>query len=422
MRMASARFIFFAMAKIKISLKKARGLALQNQLLDYTEDRPDGKEGVARAIEQLGYVQIDTIAVIERAHHHTLWNRCPDYSPGMLHELQAADRRVFEYWGHAASYLPMTDYRFYLPQMKYRAQTSGKWEQDLVKKHGHLMEQVLERIRQEGPLGSKDFEKPPVAKRGTWWDWRPCKVALEILFWRGELMITERRNFQRIYDLTERVLPANIDTSFPSAGELGHFFIKRALSSYGIASQKEITDHLMGADKKMIALGLEELLETGEVQAISIERISNNSYYVLTELLDKSSGRRSPKKNIRILSPFDNLIIQRDRTLKLFGFEYSLECYTPPSKRRHGYFVLPILAGDTLIGRLDPKADRKARTLIIRNLLFEDGFDSFDIILPGLAGKLVDFAGFNQCDKIRIEKMKPAKLKQSFNKIIKKLL
>ncbi|MCG8605800.1 winged helix DNA-binding domain-containing protein, partial [bacterium] len=157
----------------ELSQELARRIALDAQLLSGSIKLPMGKEGVAQAIGHLGYIQIDTIAVVKRAHHHTLWNRLPDYSENMLHELHAKDRRVFEYWGHAASFLPIKDYRFYLPLMKSFEDPKMAWQKRRYEKYSHLMAPVLERIRKEGPLGSRDFDPPPGTKRGAWWDWKP---------------------------------------------------------------------------------------------------------------------------------------------------------------------------------------------------------------------------------------------------------
>jgi len=410
------------MPKNKISLNEARGLALHCQLLDNKTKLPDGKEGIARTIESLGYVQIDTIAVIERAHHHTLWTRRPDYDQQALHQLQAIDRRVFEYWGHAASYLPMSDYRFYLPRMKGFADPHSKWEKDRLEKYGHMMRPVLERIINEGPLSSKDFEPPPGRINGPWWDWRPTKVALEMLFWQGKLMITERRKFQRVYDLTERVLPDGIDLGYPNDEERGHFFVKRALTSCGMASVKEITDHIHGAGRDVITKAIKEMLDTGEIIEIAIDDVKCASYYILPENLEKISNFKTAAPRLYILSPFDNLIIQRDRLFKLFGFDYALECYTPPAKRVHGYFVLPILYSDKFAGRLDPKADRPKKTLIIRNLLLEKAFKPDDSFYQALAEKLVELANFNNCNNISFEKVKPAKLKGELSKCVKRII
>jgi uncharacterized protein YcaQ len=406
------------MKKVPISLAMARRMALNAQLLDGQTNLATGKEGIAQTIETLGYVQIDTIAVIRRAHHHTLWTRRPDYRPKMLHELQAKDRRVFEYWGHAASYLPMSDYRYYLPRMRGFNDPKNKWEKQRLEKHGHLMDPVLERIRQEGPLTSKDFVPPPGTKRGTWWDWKPAKVALELLFWRGDLMITERRNFQRVYDLTERVLPDDIDTSLPDDDELGQFLVRRALSAYGLAQEKEIRDHIHAASSKVIAKALNDLVDAGEVIPLKIEADENADYYALPEAIEQSAQLEQGPRRVFLISPFDNLIIQRERTKRLFGFDYALECYLPAAKRKYGYFVLPILWDDSFVGRLDPKAERKKKTLIVRNLVFEPTFSAFDDFLPAFAEELVNFARFNQCDTIKLEQISPANIKQPLEHLV----
>ena len=175
---------------MKISIGTARKLALQGQGLHEPWLLPRGTGGVARAIERLGYVQIDTIAVIERAHHHTLWVRHHEYTPGMLHELQAIKRQVFEYWAHAACYLPMSDYRYYIPRMQFVSERQTNWF--YTDEGRSITDHVLGRIRDEGPLGAVNF-KNDGPKRGSWWDWKPAKQALEMLFDMGEQMVTERR-------------------------------------------------------------------------------------------------------------------------------------------------------------------------------------------------------------------------------------
>src|SRR5512137_1942744 len=164
-----------------ISEKTARRLVLHAQLLDGRTKIKKGKAGVAQAIGHLGYVQIDTIAVIERAHHHTLWTRVPGYRPEHLHQAHAVDRSVFEYWGHAASFLPMGDYRFYIPMMRGFLDPKGGWYRGWGEKYGDHLQPVLKRIREEGPLAARDFANPTGRGRGPWWDWKPAKAALEML-------------------------------------------------------------------------------------------------------------------------------------------------------------------------------------------------------------------------------------------------
>jgi uncharacterized protein YcaQ len=399
------------MATYTISSAQARRIALNAQLLD--DDAAisaRGKEGVADVIDRLGYIQIDTIAVVRRAHHHTLWTRRPDYRTEMLHELQAHDRRIFEYWGHAASYLPMSDYRYYLPRMRRFRSPKSKWERQRLEKHGHLMEPVLERIREEGPLTSKDFEPPPGTKRGEWWDWKPSKVALELLFGRGELMVTERRNFQRVYDLTERVLPDDVDTRFPQDDDLGDFFVRRALSALGIAREREIQDYINAAGRDLMSTSLSNLVDAGDVVPVEIEDADGADYYALREMIEDASNMVPIPARVILLSPFDNLIIQRQRVKHLFGFDYTLECYVPAAKRKYGYFSLPILWRENLVGRMDAKAYRKDRSLIVRNLVFEEWFQDFDHFLPPFVRALTGFAQFNRCETVGVDNVAPMDL------------
>ena len=396
------------MKNIQITPEFARRIALHAQLLDGSAELPAGKEGVARIIERLGYVQIDTIAVIERAHHHTLQTRAADYNAVLLHELQAKDRRVFEYWGHAMSYLPMADYRYYLPRMQQFAASKSPGIQRRLKQCGHLLQPILERIRQEGPVTSKDFETLPQEKGGTWWDWKPSKIALELLLWRGEIMVTERRKFQKVYDLTERVLPEGLDTRMPSEAEVEEFRVRRAFAAYGLARAKDIHAFLQLESKERgKTTVLAELVEAGEVIALTIQNHNGAEYYTLPATLEQADqfSRRPP--TLHFLSPFDNLIIRRDRLQYLFGFDFALECYLPAKKRTYGYFLVPILWGDKFVGRFDPKADRKSKTLILRNLVFEPDFQDFEAFLPLFRRKLREFARFNQCNAISIEKSTP---------------
>ena len=401
---------------MRISLSTARRLAIRAQGLDGRWRLPNGKEGVAQAVEFLGYVQIDTIAVVRRAHHHTLWSRRQDYQPGMLHDLQAKDRRVFEYWCPAASYLPMRDYRYYLPTMRGIANSPGTraWLAD----HAGLVDDVVKRIRREGPLASADFAAPEGRTRGPWWDWKPAKQVLERLFSMGELMIAERRNFQRVYDLTERVLPPDADTKQPSEDERARFLVRRALSSKGIASAEQMGWGRMG-DRAAAATALEEMVESGEVTPVEITGLDGGPHYAWTETLQAVSGRTRGRKHLHILSPFDSLVIDRRRLRTLFDFDCKLECYFPEAKRRYGYFCLPILWGDRFVGRLDPKADRKQKTLLVRKAMFEPDFTDYEPLLPALAEKLRAFAAFNECERVVVEETDPRKLRAPLTRALR---
>ena len=397
-----------------LSMDQARRLAVQASRLA-SADCGEGKEGIARVIDHLGYVQIDTISVVARAHHHTLWARCPDYDASSLHDLQAVDRRIFEYWAHAIAFLPIDEYRFYLPRMQRHRTSERAWLSDWKQEHGHILDEVLERIRKEGALTSKDFEPPPGTVRGQWWDWKPAKRALEILFWQGDLMISERRKFQKVYDLTERVLPSDIDRTLPTEEELGHFHVVRALRGQGIARAKEIRDAFHIVNQSQVDKTLEAMCHTGEVMAVSIEGLKDD-YYVLPETMESVST--AVPEEAHILSPFDNLTIQRDRMERLFDFTYTIECYVPAAKRQYGYFVLPILWQDQMIGRLDAKADRKAKTLIVKKLWFEPAFTGIDDALPALADALAQFAEFNGCHSLELGPIVPTGHKRTLKTLV----
>ena len=430
-----------------LSLVQARRLAVRSQLLDgrgitdeqkslrkiilkkgaEQNDAPDAskvpksRQRVAEIIGHLGYVQIDTIAVIERAHHHTLWSRVPKYTPALLENLLAKDRRVFEYWGHAASYLPIEDYRFYLRRMRSFDKSNDKWYEAVKKRCGHLVPMVLKKVREEGPLGATDFEDNSGRKRGGWWDWKPAKSALELLMWRGDLMVCGRRNFNRLYDLPERFLPTDIDTTIPTDEEQGDFLVRRALLAHGVATSPVIYDHIRSGNKELINKALERLTESGEVVPVKVEGDSRNIYFAMSDVLDKQSDTRRGKARVHLLSPFDNAVIRRDRLGRLFDFEHTMECYVPAPKRKHGYFVLPILWGDKFVGRLDPKADRKSSTLRVERLKLEDGVSVDDAFVSGLAKRLNEFAQFCGCEKVKIGRTTPGSLRKELTSQMKSM-
>ncbi len=400
-------------SSIKISLQQARNLVVNCQLLDSNTKIKKGKAGVVQVIEHLGYIQVDTINVIERAHHHTLWTRVPLYQPEMLDELQAKDCKVFEYWGHAASYLPMKDYRFYLLKMKNMLKENPRW-QKWADKNKKLLSHVLKRIRKEGPLGASDFGDTRKKKRSTWWDWKPAKTALETLHTTGDLMVTARRKFERVFDLTERVLLKGIVTKMPSQDDVVQFAVNRALKAHGLVTAREILNHIHIVKEKNIRQYLADMLNSGKLVKVKIDGI-DCEYYTSSDIVNSFEGRPK-KKALHILSPFDNFIIQRDRIKRLFDFEYQLECYKPPKQRIYGYFVLPILWGNEFIGRIDLKADRSNQELIVRNLLIESNSKHVKDALQVLGEKLNELAAFNQTEQVVIKQTKPNKLKNLLKK------
>jgi uncharacterized protein YcaQ len=260
-------------------------------------------------------VQIDTISVIERAHHHSVWNRQSTYTKSHLNKLME-HQQIFEYWSHAAAYLPMADYRFSLPRKQAIASGEKHWHA----KNTSLTKSILQRIEQEGPLRAKDFERTSAAKNSRWWDWKPAKKALEQLFMEGELMVLKRQGFQKVYDLTERVVPEGVDVSCPSEQEFHHYLILRFLAAQGLGTVSEMA-YLRKGIKNELSAACEQLVEDKRLLKLDCQ---GRQYYSLPQSLSvftQDLGR----KQVRFLSPFDNVLIQRKRTKQLFDFDYQIK-------------------------------------------------------------------------------------------------
>lgn len=375
---------------MQISLSEARALFLRQQGLP-GQPKQAGIAACQQTIEQLGYVQIDAIHRIERAHHHILWSRQPDYQTEWLNQL-LAQGQIFEYWGHAASYLPLKDYRYYLPRMQGFLERSS-WAQGHLPTAKPLFAEILSRIAAEGPLSASDFKSEQ--RKGGWWNWKPAKVALELLYWQGELMVCRRQGFKKVYQLREAFLPATLDTRVPDTAEIAQFQITKALQAFGVASASQIQRFLALSTKSDLARALQTSLESGQIQALQIEGLAA-TYYALPALLNAKPARVKPSNQLQILSPFDAVIIQRDRLLDLFGFSYIFEAYVPAAKRQHGYFVLPVLGPDGFVSRLDCKADRSQKTLQVLNRLDQPGLQIDPIALDHV---LQAFAAFNGCEQ-----------------------
>jgi uncharacterized protein YcaQ len=371
--------------------QKLRRIALNQQGLLKADSFGRGKQATLRAIEQIGYVQIDTISVVERAHHHVLWSRVSNYKSQYLTEL-VAERQLFEYWSHAAAWLPMKDYRFSLPRMK-QANGDRNWFGDCDKK---LIQQVLLRVQHEGALLARDFEDTRKGKK-EWWDLKPAKRALEQLFMQGELMVTRREGFQKVYDLPERIIPDWVDTTEPTLEEYADYLIDNTIRAHGFATTKSMVYLRKGKPlRHAIDLRLQVKLEDGQV--LKLELDNDNDIYVLPELLDRPAPRSN--KFVRILSPFDNAIIQRQRGQNIFQFNYQIECYLPAPKRQFGYFCLPILYGDQFVARADCKAHRKQGMFEIKSLHYEPEFLPNEDFTQAFSSAIDSFSKFNGCSDI----------------------
>jgi len=378
---------------LDLSPKQANKIALISQGLHKIHAFGQGLKGANAAIKHLSYIQIDSISVIQRAHHHCLWSRVKNYQSEFIEQL-IAQKQIFEYWSHAAAYLPIEDYRFSLIKKNAIAAGEKHWRD----KNPVAEKRVLQRIQQEGPLRAKDFAEKSAKKSTGWWDFKPDKIALEQLFMEGELMVVERRGFQKVYDLTERVLPIGINTKTPSANEFERHLIVSYLRANGFASAQQI-GYLRRGLKSHITRTCQEMLENNELQQVAL---GEQVYFALpytTDLLKPAVNHNQ----VNILSPFDNVVIQRKRLSEIFAFDYQIECYVPPAKRQYGYFSLPLLWGMEFVGRMDTKIDRKTHILHIQNLHLETA--KVDEFVQLLQPALTAFMQFNDGNDIQVHKV-----------------
>jgi uncharacterized protein len=276
------------------------------------------------------------------------------------------------------------------------------------------MKYVLDRIRAEGALQAKDFETD--RPRGSWFDWKPAKIALEQLFQDGSLMVTERRGFQKVYDLAERVIPPGTDTSMPTTEEYAAHLVRGTLRAHGVASPKDML-HLRRGMQQPVGAVLKKMVKAGEVIPVKIGALKDDHYMLHDLELPKMNSRK--KAFTAILSPFDNAVIRRQRLNQLFNYDYTIECYLPEPKRTFGYFCLPVLHNGKFIGRFDPKADRATKTFFVKQLYIESVPDDMDVFLVPFAATLKAFAGFNGCDKIVLGKVKAAGVKKALTALLK---
>ncbi|MEO8512013.1 MAG: crosslink repair DNA glycosylase YcaQ family protein [Ignavibacteria bacterium] len=380
------------MKNIEISIEDARNLALSRQLL-FRGKSNSPKKKLLNIIEQLGYVQIDTISIVERAHKHVLWTRLPEYKNEMLDQLIDKDKMVFEFWDHAAAYMPMKHFRFTLPRKEMYSKKYKHW----ADKNKKLLKFILERITNEGPLQSRNFDEP--AKRGVWWDWKPAKDGLEFLFHTGKLVAKARKNFQKVYELPERFLPSDLNTSFPNDEELSEHLILKSINSNGLSSEKELT-YLRLHNRTSTKNTLYRLIEEKKIVPLHVNGIDEDVYYSTNKNLNSLESFEQ-EKSVQILSPFDNIVIQRKRLNTLFGFDYIIECYVPAPKRKFGYFCLPVVYGNRFVAKIDTKADRKSGEFRIINEFREKDFKSTTDFEEKLQIKLLQLAEFSGCKTIK---------------------
>lgn len=367
------------MARNRFSAAEARRIALAAQ--GFAESRPTGAvdaRHVRRVLDRVGLLQMDSVNVLVRSHYLPLHARLGTYPTELLDRL-AYDRRrsLFEYWGHEASLLPLA----MQPLMRWRMARARGGEglySGLARfgaERADYVARVLAEVTDRGPLTAGELSDGSRGE-GGWWGWSDGKRALEFLFWGGLVTTAHRRHFERVYDLPERVLPrAVLEAATPAEDEAQRELLRRSVRALGIATERDLRDYF-----RMPVAGfrdrLAELVEAGDLLPVTVDGWDRPAF------LDR--GARLPRRiqAAALLSPFDSLIWERDRTLRLFGFHYRLAFYTPAEQRTHGYYVLPFLLGDRLVGRIDLKADRAGRCLLVLAAHGEAGADPATVAPP----------------------------------------
>ena len=361
-----------------LSIGEARRIALAAQ--GFADPRPRGavdRRLLRRVFARVGLIQIDSVNVVVRSHYLPMFSRLGAYDPSLLERAAyGRDRVLFEYWGHEASLLPVELQPLFRWRMEHARRGLGTWNHvaELIRNEPAVLERVRATIAANGPMTASGFEG--ARGKGSWWGWSDVKVALEALFWCGEITTAYRKGFERVYDLPERVLPrAVLDAPTPSEADAQRELVRIAARSLGIAAERDLRDYfrldLAGARARVA-----ELVEGGELQRVKVEGLRGDRYLARDARLPRRIDAQA------LLSPFDSLVWERARNRELFDFDFRLEIYTPQHKRVHGYYVLPFLLGDRLVARVDLKHDRQAGVLLAHAVHLEPGLRRRDIVPP----------------------------------------
>jgi len=346
---------------LSLSNAAARRIWLHAQRLD--EDAPfgDGPDATRMAIEHLGYLQIDTIHVIERCHHHILWNRIPGYRREHLRQAQSIDKTVFEYWTHALSYVPTRDLPFHLPEMKRHRQTPKAWFASVSKED---LRKVLTLIKRDGALTIRDIEDDVlVEKDHAWASRKPSKRALQLAFFSGALTVSERSGMLKTYELMDRHFGWDAKPKAASEPQVVDYLLTRAIRSQGLVSLDSIC-HFDAKRKTAVRAAIESRVRRGQLIPVAIEGAEKVEHWAEPQQAEMTAA--DVGERVHILSPFDPLIIQRKRLQRFFDYEHRFEAYVPKEKRLMGYFALPVLVGDEIVAAIDLKADRAQQKLLIQ--------------------------------------------------------
>lgn len=385
-----------------LSLHQARRVALASQ--GFAEPRPTkapDRRAMRRVLARTGLLQIDSVNVLARAHYLPIYSRIGPYPTKMLDQAAYTatarrPRELFEYWGHEASLLPVADHPLFRWRMAAARQHAWGGMRRIAMERPDLLNLILADVRQLGPVSAGELAKlhdgEGTRRKGSWWDWDDVKVGLEYLFWAGEVATSSRRGFERLYDVTEKVIPADVlNAPTPSKEDAQRELMRRAARSLGVACARELRDYyrLPAIDAKN---RIRELVDGGELLPVQVEGWRHIAYVQPGVTVPRTITATA------LLSPFDPLVWERERTERLFGFRYRIEIYVPAAKRVHGYYVLPFLMNERLAARVDLKADRLSRVLRVQAAHAEGPCTSD--VAEGLASELTLMASWLDLDDI----------------------
>ncbi|MBA3872501.1 MAG: winged helix-turn-helix domain-containing protein [Anaerolineae bacterium] len=397
----------------ELSQAAVRGLLIAAQGLQQQKPHKVTEKSVRDIIRQMHVLQIDTISVVARSPYFVLWSRLGSYEPHWLDKLLEKGE-LFEYWSHAACFLPIEDFAYYWLGMMQRGNEEDNWRKWLVE-HQEVAQRVMDYIRENGGTRSADFENTKGLK-GGWWNHKEEKIALEALFNGGQLMIRKRHNFQRIYDLRERVLPDWDEAQAASKEQIHEQFVLNTLKALGVTKPEWIADYFR-LKKADTLKALNILAEEDKVGRIEVEGWKTPGYYHFDNeaLVNAAAKGKIPQSKTTLLSPFDPICWDRKRGSELFNFDYKIEVYTPEPKRKYGYFTLPILYKNQIIGRLDPKAHRKEGIFEVKAVHLEPNVEVDDAMVTALKATLKDCADWHKTPQVIVRTANVAGLAEQLN-------
>lgn len=404
---------------MRLTQAEARSVMLAAQGLQRRPAKKATKPDVLRAVRRMGALQIDTIHVVARSPYLVLWSRLGNYDPRWLEEL-LAEGKLFEYWSHEACFLPAEDYPLYRHRMLDADAQGWHYSRRWVEAHRAEVERLLAFIRERGAVRSADFARTD-GKAGGWWEWKTEKRALEMLFTSGELMIARRVNFQRVYDLRERVLPSWHDGLLPTPEEARRELALKAVRALGVTRARWVADYFR-TQKRQTLETVSALLSEGALLAAEVEGWDEPALFHAENrklVKDAASGKFRPELTT-LLSPFDPLVWDRARARAAFGFDYRLECYTPAPKRRYGYFTLPVLRRGALVGRLDAKAYRKEGVFEVKSIHLERGVAAGDELVGDVAAAIRECADWHRTPEVVVRQSEPKTLAARIGRAVKR--